>query len=548
VTRSGTNSVTASAYYRTRDESFVGTEASGQTVNPGSFTTHTTGVWAGGPIVKNRLFAFGAYEKQEDTRPLTTFQSNPGGAPVGGNTRATSDLSGLSNFLSTNLHYETGPFDSISKVTPRKPWMIKGDYTLNSANKVTFRYNQLDSSSDVPQSGSSSLGTSRQTNTTQFLTFSNSNYQILENLRSGIGEWNSVFGSNWTNNLLTGVTHQDESRGDKGQVPAFPFVVIGDGTGGAYTSFGNEPFTPFNLSHHVPAAGQRDEVREEPLDHVRRQRGEVPLGQLVLFRHPERLLVQHACGLLRRRERVPREPESHGGGRAESLPGEIPAAARADDAADAAARRDLRGRLRAGRVAAENEPHGVGRHPRRRAEVRQHRVRQPGRRHADLPRSGRIAGPSTPARSLIRWRTGRRASASTTMRPAIKERSCAAALASSAASRRRWISNQIGNTGVLYGFLIRARSCHVSVQREPDRYKPAPTGGTAASYELDDGQSLPLPQTWRSNIGVDRKLRGASSARSTIYNRDLNAPVYINVNLLAASTASRASTIVPGGR
>src|SRR5207253_9202161 len=126
------------------------------------------------------------------------------------------------------------------------PWWRKGDYNVNGATKVTFRYNQLDSSTDVNQSGSSSLGTSRPTLSTQFLTFSNSNYQILENLRSGVGEWNSVFG-NMTNNLLVGFTHQDESRGDKGQVPAFPFVVIGDGTGGAYTTFGNEPFTPFNL-------------------------------------------------------------------------------------------------------------------------------------------------------------------------------------------------------------------------------------------------------------------------------------------------------------
>src|SRR5262245_22810468 len=248
VTRSGTNSVTASAYFRTRNDSYVGTEAAGQTVNPGTFSTKTRGVWAGGPVIKNKLFAFGAYEKQEETRPLTTFQSNPGGAPVGGNTTRvlTSDLSGLSSFLSTNFKYDTGPFDNISKVTPGKPWMLKGDYNVNNANKVTFRYNQLDSSSDVPQSGSGSLGTSRQTNTTQFLTFSNSNYQILENLRSGVGEWNSVFGT-MTNNLLVGFTHQDESRGDKGQSPAFPFVVIGDGTGGAYTSFGNEPFTPFNL-------------------------------------------------------------------------------------------------------------------------------------------------------------------------------------------------------------------------------------------------------------------------------------------------------------
>ncbi len=248
VTRSGTNSITASVYHRTRNESYVGTDAAGLAYNPGTFTTHTTGVWSGGPIVKNRLFAFGAYEKQDDTRPLTTFRTNAGGEPVGGNiTRVQrSDMAALSSFLSSNFKYDTGPFDDIPKLTPGKPWMVKGDYNVNSQNKVTFRYNQLDSSSDINQSGSSSLGTSRQSNTTQFLTFANSNYQILENLRSGVGEWNSVFGT-MTNNLLIGMTHQDESRGDKGQVPAFPFVVIGAGDGSALTSFGNEPFTPYNL-------------------------------------------------------------------------------------------------------------------------------------------------------------------------------------------------------------------------------------------------------------------------------------------------------------
>ena len=96
VTRSGTNSFTASAYYRTRNEDcsdltnvdtcsgFVGTTAAGLRFNPLNFKTKTAGVWAGGPIVKNKLFAFGSFEKQEDTRPLTTFTSNPGGAAVGG--------------------------------------------------------------------------------------------------------------------------------------------------------------------------------------------------------------------------------------------------------------------------------------------------------------------------------------------------------------------------------------------------------------------------------------------------------------------------------
>ena len=84
VTRSGTNTFTASVYRRMRNESYVGTNAAGLTFNPGTFTTYTTGVWAGGPIVKNRLFAFGSFEKQEDTRPLTTFVSNPGGLPASG--------------------------------------------------------------------------------------------------------------------------------------------------------------------------------------------------------------------------------------------------------------------------------------------------------------------------------------------------------------------------------------------------------------------------------------------------------------------------------
>src|SRR3954468_8839407 len=178
VTRSGTNNFTASAYFRTRNEDcsdltnvdtcsgFVGTNAAANRFNPGNFKTRTEGVWAGGPILKNKVFAFGSFEKYEDTRPLTTFSSNPGGAPVAGNTTRVlaSDLSGLSSFLQSKFSYDTGPFDNIQKITPAKPWMLKGDYNVNNANKVTFKYHQLDSNSPVGQSGSSSLGTSRGTN------------------------------------------------------------------------------------------------------------------------------------------------------------------------------------------------------------------------------------------------------------------------------------------------------------------------------------------------------------------------------------------------
>jgi hypothetical protein len=102
-----------------------------------------------------------------------------------------------------------------------------------------------------------------------------------------------------------------------------------------------------------------------------------------------------------------------------------------------------------------------------------------------------------------------------------------------------WISNQVGNTGVLYGFADSRNTTAYPFNPNPDRYKPAATGGTAASYELDvTDQSFRFPQTWRTNIGVDRKLPwGLVGTLDYIYNRDLNAPVYINANLPAAESA-----------
>jgi hypothetical protein len=544
VTRSGTNNITASVYRRTRNESYVGTEAAGLTVNPGTFTTHVTGTWAGGPIVKNKLFAFGAFEKQEEQRPLTTFTSNPGGAPVGGNTTRVlaSDLSGLSSFLSSKFNYETGPFDNIPKLTPAKPWMLKGDYNLNSANKVTFRYNQLNSSSDVPQSGSSSLGTSRQTNTTQFLSFANSNYQILENLKSGVGEWNSVFGT-MTNNLLIGLTHQDESRGDKGQVPLFPFVVIGAGDNSAYTAFGNEPFTPFNLLRYSTFQMQ-DSVTKFAKNHS------ITFGGNLEKFHSDNSFyfgIQSAYsyntladfyadanGFLANPNRTVAAAPSRFQVKYLLQPGQTTPPLQSLDVIYAG-----------GYVQDEWRP--------------QTNLTVTAGLRVDVPRFGNTAFDNPVADTLtfrdqdgspVKYNSGALPETTAYWSPRVGvnwdvngDQATQLRGGSGLFSGKPpyvWISNQIGNTGVLYGFLDSGNPVtNYPFNPNPDKYKPTATGGTAASYELDvTDQGFRFPQTWRTNIGVDRKLPwGMIGTLDYIYNRDLNAPVYINANLPAADSA-----------
>jgi hypothetical protein len=541
VTRSGTNQFTGSFYSRYRNQSYVGTEAAGLAFNPGTFRTTDNGAWLGGPIVKNKLFFFGSFEKQEDDRPLTTFVSNPGGAAVGGNiTRVqASDLTALSNFLATNFKYDTGPFDNLQQVTPGKPWIIKANYNINNGNKVNFRFNRLTSSTDKYQSGSSSLGLTRSTFSTQFLTFQNSNYKMLENIDSGVGEWNSVFGT-FTNDLIIGDNVFDEPRGS---INLFPFVVIGAGDGSALTSFGSEPFTPFNLLNYKTFQLQ-DTVTKFTKNHSWTFGGSVekfhsdnsfyfgiqssytyntladfyadansflanpnrtvspvnlPIFQVKYLLQPgqttpplQQLDVWYAGGYIQDQWRTASNFTVTAGLRID-VP-KFGNTAFDNPTADALSFRDQDG-----------------------SAVRYNTGALPEAKPYWSPRVGFNWDLLSNGTTQVRGGTG----IFTGKPPYV------------------WISNQIGNTGVLFGFQDVRNTTAFGFNPSPDRYKPAPTGAAAASYELDlTDQGFRFPQTWRTSVGVDRKLPwGLTGTVDYAYNRDLNAPVYLNANLPAADSA-----------
>jgi hypothetical protein len=104
-----------------------------------------------------------------------------------------------------------------------------------------------------------------------------------------------------------------------------------------------------------------------------------------------------------------------------------------------------------------------------------------------------------------------------------------------------WISNQIGNTGMLTGlFEVRTSTTAYPFNPNPDTYKPKTvTGAPAASVDLAvTDPNFKFPQVWRSNIAVDRKLPwGVIGTVEYLYNRDVNGVYYINANLPAAQTS-----------
>jgi hypothetical protein len=541
VTRSGTNDFRGSFYHQFRDNSLVGTDAKGAAVNPGTFSFRNTGGWAGGPIVKNKAFFFVNYENEALAQPLTTFRANRGGeAAAGGVTRVLSrDLDELAAFLGSNFDYEPGPYEDYEGETPAVRFLGKIDWNLNQRNKFSFRYNHLDSHTDVLLSNSSSLGFgTRRTNLTG-LNFQNSNYQILENIRSGIGEWNAILTNTMANNLLVGYSYQDESRASRGTF--FPFVDVLEGST-VYTSFGFEPFTPnnelryktFQIQNNLTKYGAKHSLTlGATAERYESENVFFPGAQSAYVYNSLSDFYTDAQGYLDNPNRTTspvtlRRFQVRWG----NIPGmEKPiqplevwyAGAYAQD--DWRVRNDLKVTLglrvdvpffgetgfanaRADALTFRDET-GAG--------VQYSTSKLPDPSILWSPRIGFNWDVAGQHRTQLRGGTG-----IFTGKPAYV-----------------WISNQIGNTGVLTGFESIDNVTNRPFHPDPDHYKPAAvTGDPASSYELAlTDADFKFPQIWRNNIAVDQRLPwGWTGTAEFLYNRDVNGIYYINANLPAAQS------------
>jgi hypothetical protein len=376
---------------------------------------------------------------------------------------------------------------------------------------------------------------------TDYMNFAASNYSILENRRTTTGELNSVLGSTMSNSLRVTYSFSDEGRPQNFEL--FPFVDMRLGSS-AYTSFGAEPFTPnnelvynsyevkndftkFMTKHELTVGGRVERYHSDNVFFNCCKQGAWVYASVQDF-------YTDALGYIANPNRTtspvtplqyqirymnipsldkPSQPLTaiYGGMYAQDvwrpqtnlsmtfgLRFDVPVfenTAYNNANANALTFRDETG-----------------------ASVQYDSGKMPGANFLWSPRFGFNYDLAGDQQTQIRGGTG-----VFTGQPLYV-----------------WISNQLGNTGVLQGNILLTNPTDKPFHPDVNRYRPTNvTGAPAASYELNvTDNDFRFPQVWRTNIAVDRRLPGGITGTAEfMYNRDVNGIYYINANLPAAQSA-----------
>jgi len=534
VTRSGTNEFSGSAFYNLRNESFVGDKAKGKDVITNNFNVNQYGFRIGGPIIKDKLFFFANAELERRTDPGTNFRANEGGETVTGNvTRVlASDLDALSSYMASNFGYATGPYQGYDNETKSDKYLIKFDYNINQNHKVSLRYNFLDSETDVLASNSSSLGFGNRRSNLQALNYQNSNYIQTEKIQSVIAELSSRFGNKMSNQIIAGYTYQNEDRASRGDF--FPLVEI-QNAGTTYITMGFEPFTPNNklnyktyqfqdnltyfAGKHTVTAGINFERFEyenvffpgsqsvyvynslqdfyndtdnDPANNPSLRRFQLRYSGLPGGAEPVQPTKVNYFGFYLQDEFEPIDGLKITAGIRADIP-KFENTGFANSTVESLTFRDPAGE-----------------------DISLNTAQLPASKMLISPRVGFNYDVFGNRSTQVRGGTGL-----FTGRPVFV-----------------WISNQIGNNGVLTGFEQIDNTTTRPFNPDPGAYIPSNATLPATAELAITDPDFKFPQIWRSNIAVDQKLPfGLIGTVEFIYSQDINGITYYNANLPAPQAA-----------
>ena len=254
VTKSGTNEFAGTVYGFYRNQDMTGGKIKGQSVFKPELKQVQYGVSLGGPIIKDKLFFFANFEKDDRTDLGSAFQPSASAGSTGINDSRVleSDMQLVSNILSqvvtgqdaqgNDIFYNPGAYKGFTFNSKSTKGLFKLDWNINDKNRLAFVYNFLRASKENPAHPTAIRSRGPNASTLQF---QNAGYEINNNINSYLLELNSTINDETSNKLQIGYTHFDDFRNPFSS-PAPSIRIVDDIVGSSYIVAGHEPFSIHN--------------------------------------------------------------------------------------------------------------------------------------------------------------------------------------------------------------------------------------------------------------------------------------------------------------
>ena len=213
VTKSGTNEFHGSVAYYSTDDSLIGDQNQDDDFNF-TFEEETFVATLGGPIIKDKLFFFVAYDKYEEVAPLNDGPAGSGALNTEDNiTQA--DVDQVSQIVSDVWGFDIGGFDK----GPAEDEKILAniDWNINNDHRAKFTYIRTEGNTIREQNGNNFLASDN------ILGASSAWYDRSETIESFIGhlfsDWSPNFSTQFKVSKTTQATGQNSLNG--AEFPSF---------------------------------------------------------------------------------------------------------------------------------------------------------------------------------------------------------------------------------------------------------------------------------------------------------------------------------------
>ncbi len=234
VTKSGTNEFHGSVYGSYRDGDWFGKDPAGYKFD-GFDREQTYGMTLGGPLVKDKLFFFANYEKQEWKSPGASVADS--GLGTGSISQAQVDQA--VNLAKNVYGVDAGTVGDVDGSTNLEEYAVKLDWNITDNHRASFRYSKVDQNqARTPTTG----GT--------IVNLSSSFFQQQKTIENYVAQVFSDWSDNFSTELKASYRDYSSVRVMPGEKIATSKIYFGgnvDSPSGAYIMFGPDPSTPGNV-------------------------------------------------------------------------------------------------------------------------------------------------------------------------------------------------------------------------------------------------------------------------------------------------------------